>query len=153
MIHTTHNPTPARRLAVIEIPRPQRSRMGSIGDGYPARDTTIAWTTIEDAEPSTSDNWLADLLSRQAYARNTTPGTLTYTPASATPAPNVAPWNSWLQPNCGDGSGAPPASPTQMNGVTPSSSPGAETTSKLWLGIGLFTAAAYAAYVMADRKR
>lgn len=125
--------------------------MGSIGNGYPARDTTVAWTTISDAEPGTSDNWIADLLSRQAHARNTTQGTLTYTPASATPAPNVPPWNSWLQPNCGNGSGAAPSNPGNLNGTTPAPAipPGVTDgpLSKLWLGIGLLTAAASAVYL------
>ena len=119
MIRTSNLAGPAtRRIAVIELPRPQKARMGSIGCGsdHPTRDTAIAWTTVSTEAPESTGNFLASVIRNQNQARTTTPGTLTYTPANNTPAPNVAPWNSWVQPNC-PGTAAPVATPDAQTAV------------------------------------
>lgn len=105
MIRNHFNDPPRRRLAVVELPRPQRARLGHLGvirDGaaFPSRDTAAAWTTTSPELPESSGNFMASVISAQNANSTTTPGTLTYTPAQSTPAPNVAPWNSWQQPNC-----------------------------------------------------
>jgi hypothetical protein len=144
MIRSHEQGTPKRRIAVIEIHRPQRARMGSIG---PAPPPVLAWTTISDEPADSSANWLSMKLLEQARARQTTPGTLTYTPASDTPAPNVAPWNSWLMPNCdptsADATPAPPAP----------SVAGTSDYPKVWLAIGLITAAASLTYLFNNEHR
>ncbi len=131
--------TPARRLALVQLARPQRARMGSIG---PTPPPATAWTTIETETPDSSANWLSYVLTGQARTRQTTPGTLDYTPASATPGANVAPWNSWLTPNC------PRPEQAEM-------SPAAEAIadySKLFLLFGLVTAAAAGAYLLSGER-
>jgi hypothetical protein len=141
MIHTTAKGTPKRRIAIIAMPRPQRARMGSIGAAPPP---AISWTTLSDETPDSSANWMSYTLMQQATAREATPGTLTYTPANNTPAPNVAPWNSWLSPNC------PPADAAAK--------PKPDYT-KLWLLFGGITATAGLLYIANsigdddDRKR
>lgn len=147
MIRTTLQGTSKRRIAVIRIPRPQSARLGSVGAPPPP---AYAWTTVSDEDPSTADNWQSYVLMNQARARETTPGTLNYTPASDTPAPNVAPWNSWLMPNCGAGSATPAPDPGAAAAAAPAD------YSKLWLLIGLVGAAAsltYLANSAAERGR
>lgn len=104
MIHTLRGTTaPRRRIAVIQIPRAQKARLGLIHDGQVPRDTVIAWTTISDQEPGSPENWLAYLLQQQAAARQSTPGTLMYSPgaAAALQLPRAtAPWNSWQTSDC-----------------------------------------------------
>lgn len=113
MIRQTQSENARRRIAVIEMPRPQRARMGSIGQ-TPA--PILAWTTINDSTPDSSDNFMAQVINRQNWARLNQSGTLAYTPASVTPAPNVAPWNSWLQPSCEPGQGSAAAeTPAPVN--------------------------------------
>lgn len=144
MIRNHHNKlegTPARRLAVIRLPRPQRARMGSIGNGQPARDTTTAWTTIQDETPDSSANWMSYVLMEQARARETTPGSLTYTPASDHPAPNIAPWNNWLSPNCPAGQ---PAADLPTSG---------SDFRKLFLVFGAIGAAAALTYMVNSAER
>ena len=134
--------TPAsqkRRIAVIAVPRPQRARLGLISDGWPTPPGT-PWTTISLELPDSSANWIGYKLTEQAIARQTTPGTLSYTPASSTPAPNVAPWNSWLSPNCG-----PAASSSATDALGAAATP--STRSWLWLLIGGLGAAASAVYL------
>jgi hypothetical protein len=126
MIRTNHLAgPPARRIAVIEMPRPQRARMGSIGCAadYPSRNTAISWTTVTTEAPESTGNFMSSVLAKQNLARTTTPGTLTYTPANNTPAQNVAPWNSWLQPNCPPGGMNPPATATADDSVPAPRSP------------------------------
>jgi hypothetical protein len=133
MIRTTQQNNPTRRIAVIQIPRPQRARMGSIGPGSAA--PVLAWTTIEDAAPDSSANWLSYKLMEQARARETTPGTLSYTPASDTPDPNVAPWNSWRSPDV--------AATAQDLAAPP-----LPDHSTVWLMIGILVATASATYLL-----
>lgn len=121
--------------------------MGSIGNGQPARTSAIAWTTISDEPADSSANWMSSKLLEQARARETTPGTLNYTPASNTPAQNVAPWNSWLTPNCWPppqaGGGAAPA--TDDSAIRAAAVPG---PSRLVLVFGALVAAASATYLI-----
>lgn len=77
----------------------------------------------------------------QARTRETTPGTLTYTPASETPGMNVAPWNSWLSPNC------PPATAAPPDAIP------ARDFSKLFLLFGAVTAAAALTYLVNSAEK
>ncbi len=135
---------PRRRLAVIATARPQRARLGIIRPGSAANGANLsgpeAWTTISDATPDSSDNWLSYKLMEQQRARSITPGTLTYTPASTTPEPNVAPWNSWLTPNG-----------FQCAGSQGSSSTAPQTSKLLWLA-GILGGAASLVYLMGQTK-
>lgn len=123
--------------------------MGSIG---PAPPPAIAWTTISDETPESSANWLSYKLTEQAVARQTTPGTLSYTPASDTMPQNVAPWNSWISPNCPlPGLGptpvtAPPAPVSPFAGVQP-------FTRVLFLGLGILGGLASAKYLASGNGR
>lgn len=145
MIRTHFNaPPPKRRIAVIQIPRPQRARMGSIGNGQPAG-PGVAYTTVSLESPDSSANWMSLQMLRQAAAAQNTPGTLIYTPANNTPAANVAPWNSWLSPNC------PPAADSSV------STAAAVTASLgkfgwLWLAAGVVGGLASMKYILADDK-
>ena len=142
MIHNTIPGQPKRRIAIVQIARPQQTRLGSIGNGSPA--PALAWTTIEDEQPESSSSWLGYQLMQQSWNRNNTPGTLTYTPASVTPAPNVPVYNSWQQPNCVPQTQAPaPAAAAPMAGAY----------SKLWIGIGLLGAAASLSYLLGEKGR
>jgi hypothetical protein len=151
MIHSTlHGPPAARRrIAVLEIPRTEVMRLGRIGtirgepfsvSGTGSDSAGSAYgvdaysgvypTVTNDPAPSSAAQWLASIVQQQADARETTPGTLTYTPAPNGPVPNVAPWNSWAGP-CATGS-------------APSSGAAATTSSGrnehrfwLWLAAGL----------------
>lgn len=145
MIRTNHAGTaPKRRIAVIAMPRPQRARLGSIGDGSPAGyGAPAAWTTITDEGPESSSNFISSVLNRQTYAAINTPGTLNYTPAPSGPAPNVAPWNSWLQPNC------PPAEDSGGAGIIANASNG----EIFWGALGLISAAAAALYLANHHKK
>lgn len=134
MIHTTMHGPPKRRIAVIAIPRPQKARLGSIGNGNPAA-PAIAWTTIDDAPADSSAAWLAMQIKKQNWHRNNTQGTLTYTPASVTPAPNVPAYNSWVSPNCLP---APAAAASDIIDSHPN----------LWMAIGILGAAASAMYLL-----
>jgi hypothetical protein len=97
MIRHTDSGAPRRRLAIIQTARPQSARLGSVGPAPPA---PVAWTTISTSVPDTSASWLSYKLMEQSHARETTPGTLVYSPADDTPAPVVAPWNSWSVAGC-----------------------------------------------------
>jgi len=140
MIRQTTIPTNQRRIAIVKRPRPHQARLGMIRAGVlPLRDNTVAWATISDSTPDSSDNWLSTILMQQSQARLATPGTLTYTPASTTPAPAVAPWNSWAQPNCGDTGAA-------QIGVD-NASPGAPSDSLFWKIVGASAIAASAVFI------
>jgi hypothetical protein len=134
---------PTRRIAVIAMPRPQRARLGIIRPGDPAGyGPPLAWTTISDMQPESSMNFMSAVIARQALAMQTTPGTLMYTPAPIGPAPNVPPWNSWLQPNC------PPSAINSAAG-TIAQMAGNES---FWIGAGLAAAAASALYLLRKGK-
>lgn len=150
MIRITSPDQPRRRLAVISVPRPQKARLGRIlAEQWEIRNTqNTAWTTVADATPDTTDNWLSYVLQAQALARETTPGTLSYTPANNTPQVNVAPYNSWLSPNsfaCGT---AIPGGPPTPDAPQPSAP---RTVSPWWLLIGAIGAAASAKYLLTGR--
>lgn len=136
MMHTLRGPNPGRRIAVVEVPRGRNNRLGRVGSirnydwstipaiasmtdepYFPAAPTTA--TGAVDSTPPTSATWMASILQRQSDQRESTPGTLTYTPVTP-PQPNtVARWNSWAGP-------CPPSGAaitnTATNGVAPSSS-------------------------------
>lgn len=132
---------PTRRIAVIAMPRPQRARLGIIRPGDPAGyGPPLAWTTISDMAPESSMNFISSVLTRQQLAVQTTPGTLTYTPAPNGPMPNIPPWNSWLQPNC---------PPTAANGSAPASAAGTTVMSDgAWIGAGLLALGLGALYLL-----
>jgi hypothetical protein len=146
MIRTTMNGNPKRRIAVIRIPRPQASRLGVIRVGQPR--PAVTWTTVTDEVPDSSANWMSNVLAQQQYARTTTPGTLTYTPANNTPAPNVAPWNSWLQPNCAPAASSAAFDPTATGMTAIAGGAAAGAPSKIWLFLGLLGAAASVKYLV-----
>ena len=140
MMHTLRGP--ARRLAIVEIPRTPLNRLGRVGsirnqdwtqipDGFvpmtdepymPAQPTDASGNVI--TAPPTTAQWIASIVAAQATARETTPGTLIYTPAPRIAPPTIARWNSWAGPcaigapaTSGDGSSsaaaaaAPPPGP------------------------------------------
>jgi hypothetical protein len=96
--------------------------MGSIG---PIPAPPPAWTTLSDATPDSSANWQSYVIRAQNQTALTTPGTLQYTPAPITPAPVVAPWNSWNAPNCPApiASAAVPAAAAPIPATTPTDWP------------------------------
>lgn len=141
---------------MVQMARPQSARLGSIrpgAAGYGASadaggqliglSPVVAWTTISDEAPDSSANFMSVVLQRQAAARQSTPGTLNYTPASDTPAANVTPWNSWLSPNC-PLPGSVPA--TATDAATAASADNG--MSKFWAVVGLLGAAASTVYLL-----
>jgi hypothetical protein len=95
MIHTLRGArTQARRIAVVDIPRTATNRLGSIRNAYPY----ISMVTITDEPPSTAAQWLPSIAAAQSQAAETTPGTLSYTPAPNVAPPVVPRWNSWAGP-------------------------------------------------------
>lgn len=157
MIRTQLNqPQPKRRIAVIEIPR-QQARLGHLGvirnGPVAAAGASLGWTTISDEAPDSSANFMSSVIQQQQSAQLTTPGTLTYTPASATPAQNVSPWNSWLQPNCPPGSANDAAtSPSDPSAIAQTAAVPTDEHSTLWLLVGLLGAAASATYLYRSAK-
>lgn len=140
MIRETSFQPQKRRIAVVKVNRPQQARMGSVGSAPQARTSVISWSPTAPAPPDSSANWMSSVLQAQDQARMTTPGTFSYTPASTTPAPNVAPWNSWLQPNCDNG-------PTPANaGVDPGATP--PDSGWFWKALGLLGGAAASVYLV-----
>lgn len=146
---------PARRIAIIEMPRPQRARMGSVGcsENYPNRNTAIAWTTVTTEGPESTGNFMASVIAKQNNARVTTPGTLTYTPANNTPQPNVAPWNSWLQPNCPDPGSAPAPTPDAQTMTTTGAPPASIGRSPWFILLGVIGGLASAKYLLDGARR
>lgn len=108
-----------RHIAVIQIPRAQVSRLGTISsqDWSAGPNTTSlnAWTPLQDLARTlsrnyssmSSDSWQAELLRRQSQASETTPGTLSYTPAPSDPssATVTPPWARWSTSACDPTSG------------------------------------------------
>ena len=135
---------PTRRIAVIGMPRPQKARLGIIRPGDPSGyGPPLAWTTISDMQPESSMNFISSVIARQALAVQATPGSLTYTPAPSGPAPNVPPWNSWLQPNCDPAAAG--SSPAAVIAA-------AAGNDAFWIGAGLAAAAAAALYLLRKGK-
>lgn len=118
MIHHT-TPTrlagPAtRRIAVIQIPRAQISRLGSVSNRHwiagpnttslhtivPVKDLVPHMLAI--ASPVTAESWQAEILRRESMTRQQIPGTLSYVPAPSTPSSATvpAPWNTWSTAGC-----------------------------------------------------
>jgi hypothetical protein len=155
MIHSTlHGPPAARRrIAVLEIPRTDRTRLNGIGT-IRSESTTFGGldlysgvypTVTNDEAPSTAAQWQASIVQAQANARETTPGTLTYTPAPPTgPRANVAPWNSWAGP-CATGS-AP------SSGATTGSS-SSRNEHRFWLLLAAGLGAAGSAVYLYDHSK
>lgn len=120
MIRHVLNGPPARRIAVIQIPRAQASRLGWIrSQNWIAGPNTSAlnsWTPVRDLAPTlaahdsslTPESWQALILQRQQIANLRTPGTLEYVPAPSPPsgATIVAPWNTWSTEDCNPLSGS-----------------------------------------------
>lgn len=163
MIRTSHLQGPStRRIAVIEMPRPQRARLGVIrAEDWPEDRVTAGWTTVAFENPADSSaNFLAGVVAQQNAAMQQTPGTLTYAPAAIYPTPNVSPWNSWLQPNCPPG--AQPANGSSAASPSPASSPDASPspasgsgapTSPVWIALGILGALASAKYLFGKEGR
>jgi hypothetical protein len=135
MMHTLRGPNPTRRIAVVEVPRGRNNRLGRIGsirdynwsnippiasmtdEPYLPAAPTTAGGQVDTSVP-TSAAWMAQILQRQSDQRESTPGTLTYTPVTP-PQPNtVARWNSWAGP-CPPNSSA--IASTAVSGGAPSS--------------------------------
>lgn len=113
MIHTLHGTSePRRRIGVIQIPRAQKSRLGTIRYGQagtgPNATNLTAWTTLSNITPGTPEQWQALILDRQRAAQAQTPGTLTYTPAPPNPsgATVQAPWADWNTGECNPQAGS-----------------------------------------------
>lgn len=124
---------PARRIAIVEVPRGAANRLGRIGT---IRD--IDWSTIpsiaplsnepwmpaqpydatggQSKAPPTSAQWMAQIVQRQSDRRESTPGTLTYTPSPNAQPATVARWNSWAGP-CLQANGTAPSSTIDDSGA------------------------------------
>lgn len=161
MIHTRLEGPAKRRIAIIAIPKPQRTRLGRMGVIRNAPTPPVAWTTISDATPDSADGWLSSVIGAQQTASQSTPGTLTYTPAATTPPPPVAPWNSWGVSNCGQtdpqGSSAPSSpiaiAPAANGSAAAGGGPSAAPVpgSNFWAIVGLLGAAAAIVYLAEKR--
>lgn len=121
--------------------------MGTIREGEPARDSTPGWATLTDEPGESSGNFMAAVVASQDNARVTTPGTLSYTPAATWPVQNVAPWNSWRQPNC---AGAPADSPGDGPTVGEISAP---AINPILIGLGVLTGLAALKYIFDNKGR
>lgn len=153
MIRTTQPQNLKRRIAVIDIPRRQSARLGVIRQAGSLIDRRNAagYTTLAWQVPDNAQSWMADIYARQQDAQQNTPGTLVYTPANTTPMQNIAPWNSWVQPNCGDGSPDPSNPSASRPGMVSANgdpiAAGQPAISGLFIAVGLLGAAASAVYL------
>jgi hypothetical protein len=140
MIRTPQNSGNApRRIAVIRLPQSGRARLGVIrGNELPSPGGP--WATLTDQTPDTSQSWLATVLIKQDEAVANTPGTLTYTPASVTPPQNVAPWNSWVSPNCPAPNQPPPVTAAPLS---PAAAPTKVNLFHIMAGLGAAASAMY----------
>lgn len=165
MMHTLRGPT--RRIAVIRVPHGRNNRLGRIGsisdydwsqipalapltaEPYmPAQPTSA--TGAPDTNPPTSAQWAAQIVMRQSDQRETTPGTLTYTPAPP-PAPGtVARWNSWAGPCPPNSSGNSGAGSGSNNTAAATAAPGtmALNTPGIVYIAAILAGAASAAYLL-----
>ena len=143
MTHTLSGAsTPRRRIAVIEIPQTQRTRLGTIRQGQPF----VSLVPVGNEPPSNASTWLASVLASQSTTRETTPGTLIYTPAPAAAPSPVAPWNSWAGP-CAI------AQPSGSGATSSSTSTSTTNHSSLWLIAAALGAAASVAYLIDSGDR
>lgn len=143
----------------MEIPRTQLTRLGSIRQ----EPTTVSGLDLysgvypsmrEHQAPPDASQWMASILARQSQARETTPGTLSYTPTPP-PAQPVATWNSWAGP-CASGS----PTNTDLNdyaGEAAVTVPAPAHANKFWFylaaGLGAAASAAYLLDSMQGRGR
>jgi hypothetical protein len=106
----------ARRIAVIQAPRPADRRLGTLR-AVRAYDWTITppLVTLSDEPQSTADQWIAQRIQQQGLSADLTPGTVSYTPRNDQAPLQIGRWNTWNGP-CGS---------TPPNTVTPQ--PGALT--------------------------
>jgi len=163
--HTLRGPEPRRRIAVVQIPRAQRSKLGWIRPGWAgtgANTTELnTWTPVYDltttltqnSSSTTADQWAAIIQRRQAAANQQTPGTLAYTPAPPDPsgATIEAPWTSWQTDPCNPDAGSANALGVKSPVVSAGDFAQTENT---WLFIaGLLGAAASLVYLRNANKR
>lgn len=121
MIHTLRGPaTGQRRIAVVQIPRAQKSRLGWIRSAQwvagPDTSSLNTWVPVSDLTTNliansssvTPEEWQATILQAQNLRQQQTPGTLAYTPAPPTPsgATIEAPWQSWGTSSCNPNAGS-----------------------------------------------
>lgn len=164
----------ARRIAVVEVPRSAVNRLGRIGTIRPIDWTLVGSVAPMDVQPyapqqpftstgarnmtpPTDQSWMAQILARQANQRESTPGTLTWTP-TPTPAPNIsARWNSWAGPcasqavSAGNGAGTGGSAGTGAAASSSANSGAAGSTEQLPLIVMIAAAlgaAASAAYIL-----
>jgi|SRR6185295_16068264 len=164
MIHSTlRGPEPRRRIAVIQIPRAQRSKLGAIrAQNWIAGPNTTAlnsWTRVHDMIPVlmrnsssvTADEWQALVLQAQQQAALQTPGTLAYTPAPSLPsgATIEAPWTSWQTDDCNPNAG----SLVSLGAPSPAVAPPEFDYSKWAVVAGIIGAAASLMYLKQASER
>ncbi len=147
MIHTLRGVAPPRRrIAVIEMPRLGRARLGSISQQGTPNSDIVGYTTISDMVPATADHWQAFILQARSLHHQQTPGTLQYTPhPQGYPPPVTGPWNTWgTSAKCStpaSGSSQPPAAP-------------AATAPDGWLKlVATLTGAAAAVYLISELRK
>jgi hypothetical protein len=152
----------------MRVPHGPYNRLGRIGSIRPLDWSQIPALTTQSNEPymlaqptdadgnqstlpPTSAAWMAAIIQRQSSTRESTPGTLTYTPTSP-PQPNtVARWNSWAGP-CAPLPSAPngasgDASSSNAAAAPPTSAPGFSLPTLGYVALAL-AAAASAAYLL-----
>lgn len=168
MIHTLRGVSDQRRrIGVIQIPRAQRSRLGTIrSEEWISGPNTTSLSTLtpvsdlmpvmlQNASSTTPEQWMASILQRQAAAVLQTPGTLTYTPAPPNPsgATIEAPWASWQTGDCNPAAG----SLTPLGVTSPAAAAAGALTGEsdnTWLIIaGLIGAAASLVYLKNSANR
>ncbi len=178
MMHTLRGP--ARRIAIVQVPRTQLNRLGRIGSireedwsiipsGFtqltdepymPAQPTDASGQKV--TSPPTTSQWIASIIQAQSTARESTPGTLIYTPAPRVAAPVVARWNSWAGPcatatpgdassSAGNGNGTVTATDST---ATPPAATGLNIPGILYVAaaLGAFASAAYLLDSLTGRK-
>jgi hypothetical protein len=163
---------PRRRIAVIQIPRAQRSRLGiirtedwiagpntsALNSWAPVSD--LASTLIANGSSVTPEQWMATILQAQSAAGEQTPGTLSYTPAPANPsgATIEGPWASWQTSDCDPDSGSALSvgvpSPAAAAAAAAPSIPGiSPIDNNFYLIAGVIGAAASLVYLKNASKR
>jgi hypothetical protein len=170
MIHTLRGTPadPGRRIAVVQIPRAQRSRLGIIrSEDWIAGPNTTALNSlvpvsdlmtnlIANASSTTPEEWMALVLQGQAQAREQTPGTLTYTPAPGNPsgATIEPPWTNWQTSDCNPtpGSLTSTGAPSPAAAASAAAAPG-EIDNAWYLAAAVIGAIASLVYLKNANKR